>query len=98
MEGRDDEKHQRARENPIYNGLIAGGCAAVASRIFTLPPDTIKCRLQVSKGVYEGTADAFVKIVRSEGVTGLYPGFLPLLMTVVPANMFYFGGYVCIGS
>jgi hypothetical protein len=37
--------------------------------------------------------DAFVKIVHREGVKGLYPGFLPLLLTVVPANMCYFGGY-----
>jgi hypothetical protein len=50
--------------------------------------------MQVSSGVYKNTVDAFVKIVRTEGfVKGLYPGFLPLLLTVVPANMFYFGGY-----
>lgn len=64
----------------------------MASRVFTLPPDTIKARQQVSS-IYKGTTDAFVKIVRLEGVRGLYPGFLPLLLTVVPANMCYFGGY-----
>jgi hypothetical protein len=77
---------------PLVHSLVAGGCAAVASRVFTLPPDTIKARQQVSS-IYKGTADAFVKIVRHEGVRGLYPGFLPLLLTVVPANMCYFGGY-----
>lgn len=78
--------------SPLAHSLVAGGCAAVASRVFTLPPDTIKARQQVSS-IYTGTVDAFVKIVRHEGVRGLYPGFLPLLVTVVPANMCYFGGY-----
>jgi hypothetical protein len=78
---------------PIYHGLIAGGCAAVVSRVFTLPPDTVKARLQVSSGMYKGTVDAFVKIGEREGVRGFYRGFGALLVTVVPANMCYFGGY-----
>ena len=88
----DSDAPKSVASPPIYHSLVAGGCAAVASRVFTLPPDTIKARQQVSS-IYKGTKDAFVKIVRQEGVKGLYPGFLPLLMTVVPANMCYFGGY-----
>jgi hypothetical protein len=44
-------QQQQQPQQPIYHGLIAGGCAAVASRVFTLPPDTIKARLQVGIGL-----------------------------------------------
>lgn len=37
----------------------------------------IKTRLQIQKGrtVYRGTFDAFIKISRTEGASGLYRGF-----------------------
>lgn len=43
------------------------------------PLDLVKTRMQVSgadggKSEYKGTIDAVVKILRSEGVTGIYKG------------------------
>lgn len=38
--------------------------------------------------VYKGTADAFVKIIRAEGVTSLYRGFVPNSLNVVTSQVY----------
>lgn len=49
------------------------------------PATLIRTRLQVQKGksLYTGTFDAFFKILRSEGVRGLYRGFLVNTLTLI---------------
>lgn len=57
----------------------------------TLYPFTlVKTRLQIQKGteVYQGTWDAFRKIVKYEGVRGLYKGFWVNMFSVV-SGAFY---------
>lgn len=57
----------------------------------TLYPFTlVKTRLQIQKGneVYRGTWDAFKKIVKYEGPTGLYKGFWVNMFSVV-SGAFY---------
>nr|CAG4649464.1 EOG090X08ST [Scapholeberis mucronata]SVE93711.1 EOG090X08ST [Scapholeberis mucronata] len=57
----------------------------------TLYPFTlVKTRLQIQKGneVYRGTWDAFRKIVKYEGLTGLYKGFWVNLFSIV-SGAFY---------
>src|SRR5688500_12072412 len=52
---------------------------SVTLRIFLYPLTVVKTRLQVQRGkypVYSGTFDAFLKIIRQEGLTGLYKGFM----------------------
>lgn len=81
---------------PLWQTLVAGGSSAVVSRLFTYPPDTIKCRLQVQAGgtkTYANTTDAFYKIAKTEGIAGFYRGFGAIVLTVIPANMCYFTGY-----
>ncbi|TMS13415.1 Solute carrier family 25 member 44 [Larimichthys crocea] len=47
-------------------------------RATVYPATLIRTRLQVQRGksLYSGTFDAFFKILRSEGVRGLYRGFM----------------------
>lgn len=54
-------------------------------RCFLYPLTLIRTRLQVQKGkeVYTGTFDAGRKIVQSEGVRGLYRGFLVSTVQIV---------------
>nr|CAG4650277.1 EOG090X08ST [Sida crystallina] len=58
------------------------------------PFTLIKTRLQIQKGnqVYDGTLDALRKISKSEGVRGLYKGFLPNGLHVV-SGAFYIATY-----
>lgn len=42
--------------------------------------------LDVSKQRYKGIVDCFRKIIQSEGVGGLYRGFLPCMLRAAPVN------------
>ncbi|KAM9807184.1 mitochondrial glutathione transporter SLC25A40 isoform 2-T3 [Syngnathus typhle] len=44
-------------------------------------------------GHFNGTADAFVKIVRNEGIRSLWSGLPPTLVMAVPATVIYFTCY-----
>lgn len=60
-------------------------CSGFAIRSFLYPVSLIRTRLQVQKkrNVYKGLIDAFSKIVKYEGVGGLYKGFWVNSLTVV---------------
>ncbi|KAL2897986.1 Adenine nucleotide transporter BT1 chloroplastic/mitochondrial [Bienertia sinuspersici] len=69
---------------PIPPSLIAGACAGVSATIFTYPLELVKTRLTIQRDVYNGIVDAFVKILREEGVSELYRGLAPSLIGVIP--------------
>ncbi|KAG5839456.1 solute carrier family 25 member 44a [Anguilla rostrata] len=54
-------------------------------RAAVYPATLIRTRLQVQKGksLYSGTFDAFFKILRAEGVRGLYRGFMVNTFTLI---------------
>lgn len=54
-------------------------------RATVYPATLIRTRLQVQKGksLYNGTFDAFFKILRTEGVRGLYRGFMVNTFTLI---------------
>ncbi|XP_012670300.2 solute carrier family 25 member 44b [Clupea harengus] len=59
-------------------------------RATVYPATLIRTRLQVQKGksLYNGTLDAFVKIVRAEGVKGLYRGFMVNTFTLISGQAY----------
>ncbi|KAG7468292.1 hypothetical protein MATL_G00141480 [Megalops atlanticus] len=54
------------------------------------PATLIRTRLQVQRGksLYNGTFDAFVKILRAEGVRGLYRGFMVNTFTLISGQAY----------
>lgn len=66
-----------------YEHLIAGVTGGVISTLALQPLDVIKIRFAVNDGriqstpKYSGIANAFVTIVKQEGVRGLYRGVVP---------------------
>ncbi|XP_034015985.1 solute carrier family 25 member 44-like isoform X2 [Thalassophryne amazonica] len=54
------------------------------------PANLIRTRLQVQKGktLYKGTFDAFFKILRVEGVQGLYRGFMVNTFTLISGQAY----------
>ncbi|XP_034248795.1 calcium-binding mitochondrial carrier protein Aralar1 isoform X9 [Thrips palmi] len=68
-------------------GSIAGAVGATA----VYPIDLVKTRMQnqrsgsfVGELMYRNSIDCFKKVIRHEGVTGLYRGLVPQLMGVAP--------------
>jgi len=84
------------RAEPCAN-LLAGGVGGLASLVIGHPFDTVKVRLQTMKAgggtslPYANARDCFLKIVRHEGVLGLFKGMSALAVFSVPrfALMFY---------
>ncbi|XP_053965107.1 solute carrier family 25 member 35-like [Anastrepha ludens] len=76
---------------PTLNSFCAGGIAGSIMSLTITPPDVITTRLYnqgvdaSGKGVfYNGWLDCVVKIVRSEGLRGLYKGFWPNYLRIAP--------------
>ena len=70
-----------------FSLAAVGGCAGATT---VYPIDLVKTRLQNQRGslageiMYKNSFDCFFKVVRHEGVAGLYRGLLPQLMGVSP--------------
>ncbi|TMX00215.1 hypothetical protein EJD97_001181 [Solanum chilense] len=82
----------------------AGLSAAMAAQLVWTPIDVVSQRLMVqgsgnsSCGVvglkcYSGGIDAFRKIIRSDGLRGLYRGFGISILTYAPSNAVWWGSY-----
>ncbi|KAH8269592.1 hypothetical protein KR018_009994 [Drosophila ironensis] len=76
---------------PIINSFCAGAIAGSLMSVAMTPPDVIATRLY-NQGVdaqgrgllYRGWVDCAVKILRTEGVYGLYKGFWPNYLRIAP--------------
>ena len=73
--------------SPFTNCLI-GATAGMFSQTFSYPFDVVRKRLMLrdanGKPIYNGMIDAFSKIIKEEGPTGLYRGVGLNLVKVVP--------------
>lgn len=76
--------------------ILAGGLAGASFWGSVYPTDVVKSVLQVDdykNPKYSGSVDAFRKILKSEGVKGLYKGFGPAMARSIPANAACFLAY-----
>uniref|UniRef100_A0A7S1UI93 Mitochondrial carrier protein n=1 Tax=Phaeomonas parva TaxID=124430 RepID=A0A7S1UI93_9STRA len=78
-----------AKENDFYPMTWEGTAAGVIAGAVTNPADLVKTRLQVARanpGVfdYDNTVDCAVKIVRREGVMGLFDGVGARVLVIAP--------------
>uniref|UniRef100_A0A8C6W4I0 Solute carrier family 25 member 44 n=3 Tax=Nannospalax galili TaxID=1026970 RepID=A0A8C6W4I0_NANGA len=69
---------------------VFGVAMTMMIRVSVYPFTLIRTRLQVQKGksLYHGTFDAFVKILKADGVTGLYRGFLVNTFTLISGQCY----------
>lgn len=88
----EGEKLTPTRE--FLGTVFAGGMAGVANWTVGMPQDVLKSRLQTAPtGTYpNGIKDVFRELMRNEGPTALYKGFVPVLTRAVPANAACFIG------
>eukprot|EP01132_Coremiostelium_polycephalum_P000472 gene472-598_t len=79
---------------PQYS-ICGAGAGFLASFVLT-PVELIKCRLQIQttgEKKYNGSFDCMVKILKENGVKGLYKGYVPTLSREVVGNMTFFSVY-----
>ena len=74
-------------KNTNFNNLLSGSIGGITAMICIYPFETIRSRLtlQTNKSYYNGITDAFLKIVKKEGVRGLYKG--------MRTSLYGFGAY-----
>jgi hypothetical protein len=76
-------------------GMLAETCACIVY----VPVDVVKERLQVQRGneagemLYRGSYDAFQKILKHEGLGGIYKGYIATLASFGPFSALYFVFY-----
>lgn len=87
------------KENPLKH-FLAGGFGGICTVITGHPLDTIKVHLQtmpsgphIKTPLYSGTFDCAAKIVKKEGILGLYKGMSAPLTGVSPIFAVCFCGY-----
>ncbi|CAA0838419.1 Mitochondrial substrate carrier family protein [Striga hermonthica] len=91
-----------ASSSAIANAA-AGLSAAIAAQLVWTPIDVVSQRLMVQGGGsgscsvglrrYEGGIDAFQKIVKADGIRGLYRGFGISILTYAPSNAVWWASY-----
>eukprot|EP00210_Caulerpa_lentillifera_P002056 g1971.t1 len=83
------------QESGDWERFTAGALAGVTALLSCLPLDTIRTRLLSSNHLhqYKGLADCFGQIVEKEGVTALYKGCLPGLLSIAPSSAVFYGVY-----
>jgi len=93
------QKEKLAKTSRSVNPLIdfaAGASAGAASVLSGHPFDTIKVRLQVQSHihpVYKNSFDCFTKVLKQEGVYGLFKGVTPPTIGEGINNLVIFGVY-----
>lgn len=70
--------------------LVLGAASALISQTICYPLDTIRRRMQMSNSGYRNGLDAFLKILRNEGVHRLYSGLSANALKIVPNNSIRF--------
>jgi len=73
---------------------VAGYISGASNLIIGHPFDTVKVRIQTAEvGVFKGPFDCAVKLIKEEGIFGLYKGVTPPLLFKGSINSVMFGMY-----
>jgi len=86
--GGNDRSSIEGNNQPTpFARLISGGVAGSTACVCCYPLDLVRTRLTTEfpgQENYKGITDALMKIIRSEGVMGLYSGIAPTLFVAIP--------------
>ena len=80
----------KTEERGMGSIIIGGGVAGIAYWTTIYPIDTVKSRIQadlVHNPIYKGNFDCLLKTFKSEGIRGLYAGYLTCILRAFPLNI-----------
>lgn len=75
----------------IYKNIISGGIAGSISLTFTYPTEVIKTKMQYEKS--KSFFHIFSNHFRNYGIRGLYSGYLPTLLSIIPRAGINYSSY-----
>lgn len=82
-----NQSQSKTKDAPPLARMISGATAGCTACVACYPLDLVRTRLTTElpgQEYYKGITDAFAKILKSEGVSGLYAGLGPTLFVAVP--------------
>ncbi|XP_032907563.1 solute carrier family 25 member 40 isoform X3 [Catharus ustulatus] len=82
----------QAQSNPFHKGKYFVYSSGLTDRVYVCENGDSKA-WHKKPGNFKGTLDAFVKIVRIEGIKSLWSGLPPTLIMTVPTTTIYFTCY-----
>eukprot|EP01087_Luapelamoeba_hula_P020296 TRINITY_DN690_c0_g2_i1.p1 TRINITY_DN690_c0_g2~~TRINITY_DN690_c0_g2_i1.p1 ORF type:complete len:277 (+),score=47.34 TRINITY_DN690_c0_g2_i1:304-1134(+) len=71
--------------------VAAGASAGITEAFVNCPFEVVKVRMQARQSDYKNTMDAATRILRNEGLGGIYSGLLPQVLRNAVWNGAYFG-------
>jgi len=85
----------------VVGNILSGACAGASSSVFVYSLDYARTRLSadgksVGKGgqrQFSGLIDVYRQTLKSDGISGLYRGFVPSVLGICVYRGLYFGGY-----
>ncbi|KAI8841762.1 solute carrier family 25 member 44-like protein [Chytridium lagenaria] len=86
----------------VLCNFLGGGIASLSSQCVVIPIDVVsqKLMIQNKKSVrrdgatpYRNGSDVIVNILKNEGISGLYRGSLPSILTYVPSSAVWWGTF-----
>lgn len=83
----------------LLANILCGGLAGSTTTCFVHPLDFARTRLAVDLGKsasereYQGLKDCLVKVFKSDGIRGLYSGFVVAFLSIFVYRGLYFGVY-----
>ncbi|CAG7720576.1 unnamed protein product [Allacma fusca] len=81
----DHEHGKHTSETLQYKRFVAGSLAGMTAQSLTYPLDLTRARLAVSpRSRYTNLLDVFSKIVKEEGFSTLYRGYIATMVGVIP--------------
>ncbi|EJK60962.1 hypothetical protein THAOC_18613 [Thalassiosira oceanica] len=78
---------EKAWANKTYIYLGSAACAEFIADIFLCPYEAIRIRSVSDPEFCDGVVDGFGKILKADGIGGLYAGLLPMLFKQIPYTM-----------
>ena len=96
MSDKAQKDHKLHMDSTLIGGLLTGACAKFISH----PIDTVKAKLQISRSIIntQHIIDNNIfqytrRIIRNEGIRGLYPGVGISTIMGAPASMLFWGTF-----
>lgn len=74
--------------------FVAGAAAGITATVICIPLDTIRTKMVAPGGeALGGVIGAFRHVIRTEGLTSLYKGLVPSILSVAPSGAVFYGVY-----
>jgi len=80
-------------ELPISQLAACGAFSGFVHCGFSCPTEVVKTKLQIVGSPYRGPIDCIQSVLRTQGVVGLYAGFIPFVLREVPFYLCFFATY-----